>query len=1167
MAALLLGGVIMCGAFYGLVFTTAGARWLAARIMTVTPRLSLDIESGRIWDGLDVRNIRWHDNTLQMSIKHLHGHWDLRSLPWRSLRVSSLHADGVFLEIPDAGEPESIPLFERLNPAQREAITLPDIRLPVDLYLADLRITGIHVKQGDQTNTVDAVALTADMEADLLTLHHFGVTHTLFSAKASGAVTMTGDYPLELRWNADIHEAYQGEPLRVEAVFRNHVSDCRINLRTTGLADIIVAGRIAPLNPSLPMDLKMTWADLTWPPREPFMARSRNGSLRIDGSLDDYRFTAAWELEGEQVPESGWNMIAHGDWRHVVVESLQVDALDGSIAVSGGVEWVTQSNLTAQIRLKDLQLEPWFPQAPLIVSAQANIAAGLAAEGLMLDLNLVAMDAQWNDIPLAVAGDVSYRPHTGWRLDAGRIASRDSEMTLDAAWHERLSASGRVDVADMAVWHPEGQGRLTGSFDVHGMPTAPDFSFRLTGENLGWSDKVSMGLLNLSGDVADMGTSVSSLRLNAETIELPAQGHHAGDLRIALEGTRDEHRLTLGTENGPVDLDILLDGGLDEAMAWTARMQEASVAVAGFDWTLHKHPLLSWDATDKQFIVAAHEWHHGDTRLRFPETIRLGPSGDVVVLLEDLDLKYLAHWAPPEVDVSGLLKAMLTVTWGGDKRPAALLNIAVDEGYATLTGSGVLEDEILHITFETLMLESGIGQEQGWVKLDVIAGDMGSAKVDAAIDIGPDGRLGALDGSLIMESLDLGVALPFIPLLHELEGMINVRFHLAGDIRDPRIDGEIVLSDAAVESVAIPVSLSGINITLTVDGRSGMLEGDLRAGKGKATLSGAADWSDDPWEATFHMQGHDLELAYNAVATLTANPDIKLQLGPDEAIMTGRITIPWAQINVRERPETAVRTSPDVVFSDNDTEEPEEPRPGMLDDWTMTMGVELALGNRVAISGYGLTARLAGNLDVQQAIGGVPQVYGEIRIVDGEYRAYGRRLTVREGRFLFAGPVDQPDIYIEAVREAPAYGVEAGLRVEGRPDDPRMTLFSEPALPEEEALSYLILGRPLTGADDEGVSMLAMAAVSLGVGGGMRLSGVVEEFGIDDVHLDTVGTGKETEVVVSGRVGPRLEIHYGVGVFMPTSRVMMRYRLTRRLFLEAVSSAEDAIDLFYTFSF
>ena len=122
-------------------------------------------------------------------------------------------------------------------------------------------------------------------------------------------------------------------------------------------------------------------------------------------------------------------------------------------------------------------------------------------------------------------------------------------------------------------------------------------------------------------------------------------------------------------------------------------------------------------------------------------------------------------------------------------------------------------------------------------------------------------------------------------------------------------------------------------------------------------------------------------------------------------------------------------------------------------------------------------------------------------------------------------------------------------------------------MPEEEVLSFLILGRPLIGADDEGMSLLARAALSLGVGGGARIAGVVEEFGIEDVHVDTVGMGEETEVVVSGRIGPRLELSYGIGVFSPVRRLTMRYRLTRGLFLEAVSSVEDSIDLFYTYSF
>jgi translocation and assembly module TamB len=65
-------------------------------------------------------------------------------------------------------------------------------------------------------------------------------------------------------------------------------------------------------------------------------------------------------------------------------------------------------------------------------------------------------------------------------------------------------------------------------------------------------------------------------------------------------------------------------------------------------------------------------------------------------------------------------------------------------------------------------------------------------------------------------------------------------------------------------------------------------------------------------------------------------------------------------------------------------------------------------------------------------------------------------LTVRRARLLFAGPIDQPYLDIEAIRKTD--DVIAGIRLSGSAEQPTTQIFSEPAMSQEQALSYLVLG-------------------------------------------------------------------------------------------------------------
>ena len=75
-----------------------------------------------------------------------------------------------------------------------------------------------------------------------------------------------------------------------------------------------------------------------------------------------------------------------------------------------------------------------------------------------------------------------------------------------------------------------------------------------------------------------------------------------------------------------------------------------------------------------------------------------------------------------------------------------------------------------------------------------------------------------------------------------------------------------------------------------------------------------------------------------------------------------------------------------------------------------------------------------------------------------------------------------------------------------------------------------------------------------------------ETFGVSNLALDTQGVGDSSQVVVSGYV-PGLQVKYGVGIFDSLATLTLRYRLMPKLYLEAVSGVDRALDLLYQFEF
>ncbi len=188
--------------------------------------------------------------------------------------------------------------------------------------------------------------------------------------------------------------------------------------------------------------------------------------------------------------------------------------------------------------------------------------------------------------------------------------------------------------------------------------------------------------------------------------------------------------------------------------------------------------------------------------------------------------------------------------------------------------------------------------------------------------------------------------------------------------------------------------------------------------------------------------------------------------------------VPWARIVVHDLPESAVGVSSDVVMLNNDLQ-PETPQTASI---PINSNLTVHVGNNVRIDAFGLKARLTGDLKVAQDKQGLG-LNGQINIPDGRFRAYGRDLLVRKGELLFSGPPDQPLLNIEAIRnpDATEDDVIAGVRVTGTADEPKAEIFSDPAMPQAEALSYLLRGQGLDSNQSDSAAMTSML-----IGTGLR---------------------------------------------------------------------------------
>ncbi|KEH08301.1 hypothetical protein GY14_20955 [Delftia tsuruhatensis] len=227
--------------------------------------------------------------------------------------------------------------------------------------------------------------------------------------------------------------------------------------------------------------------------------------------------------------------------------------------------------------------------------------------------------------------------------------------------------------------------------------------------------------------------------------------------------------------------------------------------------------------------------------------------------------------------------------------------------------------------------------------------------------------------------------------------------------------------------------------------------------------------------------------------------------------------------------------------------------------------VKLDLGRDFALQGYGITTRLEGALEVQgpTVAGGPPRITGEIRTVQGRYRAWGQSLDVETGLIRFNGPYANPSLDILALR--PNIAVRAGVQVQGTANAPRVRLYSDPEMPDAEKLSWVVMGRdPATGGAES--ALLQQAALSLLSGGRNNSGKIASNLGLDEIGFK--GPGGEGSTGAALTLGKRLSsdlyVTYEQSLSGAMGTLYIFYDLSRRLTLRGQTGETSALDLIYT---
>lgn len=889
--------------------------------------------------------------------------------------------------------------------------------------------------------------------------------------------------------------------------------------------------------------LRITWQKLRWPHAGvlPWL-HSPSGTLSVEGQWQRY----AWTLDANTMAADIAGELdarGHGDLGALAIEGVRVKALKGAVSGKGRVAWSGGVATDLDLRWQDLDPSVRFAEWAGRLNGGGTLNARWPKGAPQVAFEGGFADSQLRGYPFAL--QARGRTEDG-AIHLQELAAQSGASQLRAGgqlW-PRLALDGNLKSSDLRSLWAGLAGAAEAQFGVQGEPDAPRFRVRASATAPRYR-QVRARTLNLDANVGFKGPS--ELTLKVEGLEA---GITIEQLTLSGAGTRESHRATLALSGAEGATQLHFAGG-ERGGIWRGALTDATLAPAqDTPWRLEEPAGMTARLVGLRLEPAC--LRSEGSRACFDLDLAAGHQR-VAFRLREFALRHLRAFLPPEWTVTGTLggTASLQVRAG----ELAALNVDLAGSAGAIEGDGVR----LEYGPGVLRVQPEEGRLHGVLEVTPAGGT-----VHGEVWITAGGAL--LDrpmlGDLEVKLPDLSWLPVLSPEIAAAQGSIDADLNVSGTLRGPALDGRLQVADGRVRLATPGIELT--DITASFDrGRDAPLKAHVSAksGEGQFALDGVLRAMQPKLDGTFTLKGEQV-LGFNTPELRAwITPDLTLALDGAKARLTGTVTVPRAEITPREISSGGVAPSGDQVLVSHDAASAAR---GMQ----VESEVRVVLGDKVRFDGLGLKTRLEGALTAYDQEGRPTTGRGELRLIGGRYKAYGQDLQIETGRLLFTGgPITAPAIDFQAFRK-PVAEIKVGLRARGTLEAPEFSLYSEPAMTQEEQLSWLVLGRPLsTTLASAQATQLSGAAASLGLTGGDLLAQqLAPRLGLDEVSVGAKPgeTADLARLTIGKYLSPKLFVSYGVGLFQPGHFFRLQYDLSKRFKLVGESGLVQGGDVLYT---
>lgn len=1178
--------ILLVGGILFITLTPQGLRLSITAVSHFLPgKLTIQKIHGNMLGEIKFTNLDYRSQKREIYIHTAKLHWNPIPLLAGRIYIEKLLIDQVNINL------KSAPTTTRH--LSKSATVKPSkyLHLPFSLTLNNIIIRKLKIHHADHRNTyLDQIKAQLKTQKTKLIIQQLSFKGYPYSGLLVGTTNLADTFQTNLYAQLHAH-IKKHPPLTITIKINgnlNQVMTFTVNINNPFNAHLYATFKHATQHG--PITINSKWDKLLIPLSATQLLTSQNGIIDIHGTLNHFNIKANATVNGTTIPQGKWLITGHGNLQQLILSKITIHTLDGNI---NGNAMISRNAIptiwNANLFFSHINLARKWPQLNTNINCQLKAKGNFNFATPQLDITLHNITGTWRtklltgNLNFKLTPLIIYIPPSQLQIGNNKLHMRGAiNGSLDYSW--QLSAPKLTTII------PNISGTITSSGRITGSTTHPKIDANLMIANL---NSLLVKIHNLRATVNLNLTPNGKADINITGQALHYRKLSLYKLDLANRGTIQNHNLQANLITPFANYILTLTGNYSNNL-WQTNVHKLDMLTNNADnWRLHQP--LQLTIGPKTLIINPFCFRSKFASLCGKIHIAPHTKWDLQLTGNNIPATILQKLLPDSLNINTNINTNinLTRTTNGFMRGHATL--------ATTAGQLIYQDiKKFTLPFSSNSLSINFNKQGLTTKLkstvnntSIIAATLNLPKYYGR-SLPYWGQ--PINGKINIDFPYLNLLTDFIPYVSELNGNFKLNTNVAGTVSYPQLSGSATITHGHIKSEKLGIELTRINLAAkTQSDGSATIIGTANSYNNILHINGTTTFIPGRFPTKIKLKGTNIQFANTKAYKITASPDVTLTYQQPNFTLSGNILIPTANFTPQDLTHIVTLPSNVIIIKPQETVTKKY--------FNTYLDLKLIAGKNVSIATANLTAQLTGQIQINSAPLQPVTALGTLKLLKGKYNAYKRLLNIDKGSLIFTGgPINNPNLDVRATKTVHLSARHAatmqitptqlasptddlqqlivGVQATGPLQHPHLKLFSIPAgLSDANILSYLMFGGSAGQATGSQSQMLFQAAQLMGVAGTNVTSEIQKTFGLADFGVEEedisdlpaadaamAGATQQPAFGVGKYLGPRLYLHYSIGLTYPINVLNLTYYLTQRITIQTESSTLDkGADLFYTF--